>query len=283
MSRYMLEGNSYIVSHTFEKRGPHVTRGEFYRHESYYTITCVLRGKGKCFVEGRCYSVEPGDAILLCTDELRRFSFAQEEEMERITIYLLPSVTLPLASYGFTLQRVFQSELLGNGNKINLSMEGKDSVWRIIKDIKEQMKDWEETDRSLRNVEMHTLILRLLVCLCRINKSTMERICDNNPAILNVCEYIQKNLSEKLTYRHIQENCKVSRYQLGVVFPRYTGMTLTEYVVQKRLIRVAELVMKGGKIENAAIKSGFQNYSYFYKAFIKYRGVSPKEYFRFLR
>lgn len=285
MSRTTFTGNSYIVSHTLEKEGPHFAREEFYRYEKYFTITWILSGKGKCFVEGNSFSLATGDAVLLPTNALRRFYFEQEGPLERITIYLLPSVVLPLSSYGFTLLQVFQHENFDSRNKLSLREKDRGPIWRILEEIKVQMDDYakDNKNKALQDVELHLLILRLLVRLSRMNNPPAANDYDCDPAISSVCQYIQDNLSEKLTYQHIQENCKVSHYQLGVVFPRYTGMTLTEYVVQKRLIRVAELVMKGGKIENAAIKSGFQNYSYFYKAFIKYRGVSPKEYFRFLR
>ncbi|MBQ6932952.1 MAG: AraC family transcriptional regulator, partial [Clostridia bacterium] len=59
--------------------------------------------------------------------------------------------------------------------------------------------------------------------------------------------------------------------------------TVTEYIIQKRLIRVSELVLEGASLENAALSAGFNSYSHFYKMFIKYKGISPKQYFDFFR
>ena len=62
-------------------------------------------------------------------------------------------------------------------------------------------------------------------------------------------------------------------------FRSSTGMTLTEYITQKRLIQASELILRGESFSSAARRAGFPNYSYFYKTFCKHRGTSPKQYF----
>ena len=49
--------------------------------------------------------------------------------------------------------------------------------------------------------------------------------------------------------------------------------------MQKRLLRASELILQGESYGNAARLAGFPNYSYFYKTFVKYRGVAPNQYF----
>ena len=89
---------------------------------------------------------------------------------------------------------------------------------------------------------------------------------------------ISANIS-KLTYEHLQDKFLVSRYQLTEIFRRSTGMTLTEYILQKRLMKVISLVRDGTGIERAAFQAGFRNYSHFYKEFVKHKNISPQKYF----
>lgn len=283
MPRMVFEGSSYVVTHTCEEEGPHITRKELYHKDDYFTISWLLQGKGKCFVSGNCYSLVPGDAIMVPAKEVRRFAYDQSGPLERISLYLLPSVISPLSSYGLSLLQIFNRETSENGVQLSLDIQGESPVWHIIGQIKALVDGSEEEQVRFRDAEMHLLILHLLVHLSRLRPSARIESAGRSPDISNVCQYIRQNISQKLTYQNIQESCRVSRYQLGNVFPHYTGMTLTEYIIQQRLMRVAELVASGEKIEFAAIKSGFQNYSNFYKMFMKYRGIAPKEYFKIRR
>ncbi|MBR5266175.1 MAG: helix-turn-helix transcriptional regulator [Clostridia bacterium] len=275
MPRMVFCGDNYQVSHTFEQGGKHNTRPEEY-YSDHFIITVLLHGSGNCFVEGNCYSISDGDAILLRANELRRFSFKEGGLHERMSIYISPSIISPLWDSPLMLFRIFKDRPHGFGNKLHLS----GYLMSPLDEIKNLLMRFADNPDDIAKAEMQLSILRLLVRLYSAEASAEE----NNPyavdpEIYNICQYINNNLTEKLTHQQIGQHCGVSRYQLTDIFHRCTGMTVTEYITQKRLIRVSELVSEGSKIESAAISAGFHNYTNFYKAFIKYKGVSPKQYF----
>lgn len=96
---------------------------------------------------------------------------------------------------------------------------------------------------------------------------------------MDICRYIHENLTENFSYQYLQDKFSVSRYQLTEIFQRNTGMTLTEYIIVKRLIKAGSFVRNGSGIEEAAFRAGFRNYSHFYKEFVKYNHTSPRKYF----
>lgn len=283
MPRTVFQGDCFKVSHTFEPDGQHNTRIEEY-YGDYFTITALLHGHGKCFVEGSCYTLSPGDVIILRANELRRFSFDHGGLHERMTVYISPSVLSPVWRAGIPLLDIFKNRPPGTGNKFELINDNGISVLSVLDEIKSWISAYSDQTDEIGRIEVQLSIIRLLVCLHRSgNLIADDKRYDSDPVIRNVCLYIHKNLSEKLTYEHLQENCHVSRYQLGEIFRHNTGMTVTEYIIQKRLIRVSELVLEGASLENAALSAGFNSYSHFYKMFIRYKGISPKQYFDFFR
>jgi two-component system response regulator YesN len=58
-----------------------------------------------------------------------------------------------------------------------------------------------------------------------------------------------------------------------------TGMTLTEFVLQKRLAKVSAILAEGCTLATAATEAGFVNYSHFYKIFVARKGISPQKYY----
>lgn len=106
---------------------------------------------------------------------------------------------------------------------------------------------------------------------------------DIHPAVRRICEYIDLHLTEDLSYRHLKEHLHLSQYDLTGRFPRYTGFTLTDYIIHRRLELVISKVLKGIRLETAVYSSGFNTYSHFYKEFRAHYGTAPRAYFTALR
>ena len=60
-------------------------------------------------------------------------------------------------------------------------------------------------------------------------------------------------------------------------FKRHTGMTVHQYVQQKRLISAAARIRAGESVTAAAMQAGFMDYTTFLKAFRKQYGCAPGE------
>ncbi|MCX7615493.1 MAG: helix-turn-helix domain-containing protein, partial [Clostridiales bacterium] len=72
--------------------------------------------------------------------------------------------------------------------------------------------------------------------------------------------------------------CIRDRYYICRLFKKHTGYTLNNYIVSKRLERARYLLGGDIPITDISIKVGFYNYSYFYKAFKTFTGLSPAAY-----
>lgn len=283
MARMSLKGLSYQVSHTLQADGPHITREDDYSLQETFVITALLQGSGSCFVEGNRHDITPGDMVLLRPEELRCYRYQAGGIHERMSIYLRPAFFSYLWERGYeiSLLKPFRDHAPGVGNVIRGESGQRAQALDILRKIRDLMRLDPAAADPIREAEIHLLLLQLLMLLYRWSQNgSPDSTLHNDPAIRRVCGYIQKNLSETLTHEHIRANCHVSRYQLSEVFPKSTGMTLTEYILQKRLIKVAELVRNGAGIEQAANEAGFHNYSHFYKEFVKRKGTSPRKYFK---
>ena len=69
----------------------------------------------------------------------------------------------------------------------------------------------------------------------------------------------------------------MSKSHLCHLFKEQTGLTVNQYIKQKRLIKVKELRAEGRNFLDASLKAGFGSYSSFYKAYIEEMGHAPSE------
>ena len=71
----------------------------------------------------------------------------------------------------------------------------------------------------------------------------------------------------------------ISASYLSALFKKETGVTLTEYVNEKRIKYAMQLLATTKiQIQTAAQHSGIDDVHYFTKLFKKYTGKTPKEY-----
>lgn len=277
MPKHEFKGESLRIVHTLEEHGPHPST-PFDYYDDTLAITVLLQGEAVCFVEGHAYTLRPGDLVVLSPDEIRSFRFDGEGVHERLSLYFSQAILSALWDSELPLLAVFGAHPSGEGNLIRHEEYRKDAMARILEDLC-TFAD-EENRVSMRASRIQLSILSLLFLLYDARKATNGGAgVERDPDIQRVCRYVTTHLEEKLTLAELQKALFLSRYQLTVAFARATGMSLSEYILHKRLSHAVAAIRKGTPLEKAAHEAGFVSYSYFFKAFRRRYGTSPRAYF----
>ena len=88
-------------------------------------------------------------------------------------------------------------------------------------------------------------------------------------------EYIEANLNRRITACDIAAYLNISTSSLLHCFKSEMGTSLHRYITEKRLIYAQALMADGAKPTEVYECCGFEDYSGFYKAFVKMFGYSP--------
>ncbi|AHV98333.1 response regulator transcription factor [Paenibacillus sabinae] len=101
----------------------------------------------------------------------------------------------------------------------------------------------------------------------------------NNSIVAKIQNYILVNLHHEITRDEISNVVHLNPSYLSRLFRMKTGMSLSEYILQKRMERAAELLTTTkDNISQIANSLGYDNFSYFAKMFKKVYQVSPQEF-----
>ena len=99
---------------------------------------------------------------------------------------------------------------------------------------------------------------------------------DSIIGIKNALDYIEEHITEKLDYEQIARQAALSNYHFQRVFGVLCGMTLGEYIRNRRLALAGEaLAARKGKVIDVALKYGYDSPDSFGKAFYKLHGITP--------
>ena len=90
-------------------------------------------------------------------------------------------------------------------------------------------------------------------------------------------EYIEAHLGEENLQSHMFQHIETEEYQFRQVFYAITGITLTEYIKNRRLSEASKKLLAGASVTDIAYEYGYQSIDGFSRAFKKWSGILPSQ------
>ena len=232
----------------------------------------VLRGNLLYTVEGSEYLLSDGDIIMTKPEELHSFSFPGEETYQREFLHIYPGF---LKRFPELLENL-RSREAGHFNRISASVVKKYGIDTIFREIKKNcVKSDEYTDIS---VLAGTPSLIAAVSRVIRDEKPETQVIPLESKSSAALTYINSHYKENLTLDDIAASMFVSSAYLSRLFKKETGMTVKTYINMRRVTDAKNLIASGHQITSAFWECGFSDYSTFYRAFVKYIGMSPDEF-----
>ncbi len=93
--------------------------------------------------------------------------------------------------------------------------------------------------------------------------------------ILQIYKFVDENFKEKINTNAIASKVNLSVPAFCRYFKKATKLTYTDFVNQYRITYAKKLLLQDKNVSEACFNSGFENLSYFNRAFKKITGESP--------
>ncbi|NLW24413.1 MAG: AraC family transcriptional regulator [Clostridia bacterium] len=92
-----------------------------------------------------------------------------------------------------------------------------------------------------------------------------------------VINYIEEHLTDDLSLEKISEYAGVPDYHFRNIFFYLSGLTLSEYIKNRKLSEANKDLLNGEKVTDVAFKYGYQSIDGFTRAFKKWSGFLPSD------
>lgn len=125
--------------------------------------------------------------------------------------------------------------------------------------------------------QIMALVSLLLVRLCRFHQTCEHALpTKKSDIVMQTLQYINENFSRALSIDELAQQLHLSKYYLCHVFKSVTGQSITEHLNAVRLNNARHLILSEGcTVNEAAQRTGFQNLSYFTRAYKNWFGHLP--------
>ena len=247
-----------------------------YHYHDFNKIIIFIKGNVTYMIEGKAYKLKPWDLLMIGSGQIHKPIIDPTEEYERFIIWFDPSMVSKHSRDHTNLLMCFDLAARRQINLLRISDEPLVKVKNIVRELIEA----ESEPAFGHDILKSALLLQLLVILNRAfvleEADTQDILFDKN--ITEILTYINQHLSEDLSISSLASRCFLSKYHLMRKFKSYTGYTLHQYILQKRLYMAKSMLSKGETMTSISQRAGFNDYSTFVRAFKKEFGLSPRDY-----
>lgn len=242
---------------------PQQNHFHMHAHQS-IEVYCFLKGRGVFHVEGSEYPLEPGDVLIMAPAESHYIDIDCSLPYERMVLNIMPDYLESLDPAGYLLRPISQRP----GGKHNLykSSEfagGSLALWQTMM-----------APQGDRHVNLLAGMLPLLNQICLLWQRRREDPQPDTQAY-RIIRHVNAHLAEPLSLDELSNHFYLSKSQLCRLFKKATGTTLWHYVTVKRLAKAQELIAAGAHPTHIYTRCGFNDYSTFYRAYVKAYGTAP--------
>ena len=263
------------------KDSPGSANEDYHTHGQYEVLLCLSDNMFYSVGDER-FPIGADSLLLFNSTDLHLFApMDPQGENRRYVLYFEPSFLTYLSEGDVNLLDCFLFRPFDGAHLMQLSGEQS----RNLQEMFEQLIALTRPERASEyGIKMRQLILARSMML-EINVlyrqyHLLDGISNesNRQLVYAVINYINKNFADELRLDTLAQHFYINKYSLCQSFKQVTGITLNQYIINYRLQRAKELLLKGNSVEKVCAQTGFNNLSHFSRQFKAKVGQSPKQF-----
>lgn len=251
-------------------------------NHGFYEIVVVLNGKLKYTVEGRNYDLCAGDIMLINKLEFHSGVVSASKPYERFTMWFHPDLLQNWSNLHLDvdLQNCFKLCTQRQNNLLRLDAVSFSKLVYLAENMCQLFDEMQENDSynsALLYAMSFEFLVRLNIAYNKQQDASKEREQVGDPKFNDLIAYINTHLDEELGLDFLAQKFGFSKYHMARAFKEYIGMTIHQFVINKRLLQGKYLIELGVLPTKAYLDCGFNDYSNFSRTFKQKYGILPSK------
>lgn len=244
-------------------------------------LTTMLRGKKVMHLfDNPGFDYLPGESVIVPPNEVMHIDFP-EAEWDNPTQCIALSISEELLSSTFNmLNERFSDRMLAGDWHLDLSCfhlsNSQDLAETIDRFVRIGVKERSREKDLIASLALKELLIRLSQTQARAMLEKSYRQLASGNRLAHVVDYVKNNIREDITLDRLAEKACMSKAHFLRSFKNDLGMTPMEYVLKERLKLARKYLRIGGfQIQEVSAMAGFNNITYFIRAFKSEFGTTP--------
>jgi AraC family transcriptional regulator len=245
-------------------------------------LTTMLKGKKVMHLFNKPgFDYLPGESVIVPPNELMKIDFP-EAEMENPTQCIALSISGEMIDNTFNLlNERFPDKMITKEWGLDLSnfhlINTQDLSEIINRFIRIGVKERSKEKDVIATLALKELLIRLTQTQAReLLQQTYKQLSTHN-RLAHVVAFIKRNIRERLTLDTLSAEACMSRAHFSRIFKNDLGLSPMDFILKERLTLARNYLRTANyQIQEVCYMSGFNNLTYFIRAFKAEFGTTPK-------
>ena len=247
----------------------------FHSH-AFWEIYFFVRGSVKIMAEDQLFDIQPWDMMIFPPGTMHKnIPVGRNCDYERAYFYVSDSFLRSVSRPEYNIADIMGKAMKNKRYHFHLTEEAGRDILRKIDEVIRNGSDLEVISQLINRCQM--IIVVATVCGL-IDNSTADHSAVAETKAAQILHYINLHFTESLSLDDLAGHFYISKYHLLREFKEYTGTTVHQYLIRKRIVYAQLLLQQGTGPMQAAQACGFADYAGFFRAFKRMTGSSPQEY-----
>jgi AraC-like DNA-binding protein len=244
-------------------------------------LIIITRGGGSHWIEGNAYPVSAGDIFLIQDNTQHYFQERHDLEMYNIMFdnsYLVQHLASLRSLSGFNAFFIFEPLFRRRHafmSRLHLAPESMLKMRGLLNSMLSEVRD----SRPGSDLMMLSRVLEIFVMIAREYSRSSNSKVQTLFRLGEVISRMENNYRENWTVARLAKIAAMAPSTFLPVFREATGSSPIDYLLNLRLTKAAEILLKDDcAISEVAANCGFRDSNYFSRQFRKFYNCSPRDY-----
>lgn len=243
----------------------------------FYEIYIHLQGAKYYCIDESVYPIEPNQLMIVPPFTMHgHIGTHTPVNYERAFLYVTPAFLKNIGTNIMDLDGFLRKCGSRRQYQYLLTSEDAQCCTALLKEMKAGLDD----NSPMGRLANYSKLLSFLQIVCNtVQRSSSEVM----PVIVNepmqeVLSYVNDHFMQPLKLETLARRFGISVSYLAHEFGKYTGRSVYDYILYRRVLQAKEMISSGVNLNETAYRCGFGDYSSFLRCFKKMAGMTPKAY-----
>lgn len=223
------------------------------------------------------YHLKPGTLLIIPPFLLHGpVGFQEPTHYRRAWLYISTALMQRLGLGQIDLRRNFQQCARAGRLRYEMNLPDAEQLRQLIEEIAAGMGD-DSAKGKWRTISYLTDFVRSIFQAMEQDTAISAPVMINE-TIQHIVTHVNEHFTEALTLPVLARQFGVSVSYLSHEFVAYTGHSVYDYVLYRRVQLAKEMICSGTPLAEIAYACGFNDYSGFLRAFVRLSGLTPSAY-----
>jgi AraC-like DNA-binding protein len=244
-----------------------------------YEVMLILSENTKLRHENEYVDLHKNCLVLRNNTDLHSLIHDGKSDFKRYILYFLPEIVLKYSTPTVDMLGCYFHRDVKTPYVLPIPAEEISNCYALFDSIE---KTYNEENLYGKELLIELQLCQILLKINGIYKSyhnlSFPPRGEGYTMVYKVIDYIHSHYSEDISVSSIAQDFYVQKANLHKIFHSVCGISLHQYIINYRLTKAKELLIRGYSVEEVGYKVGYKNLSSFSRLFKQKEKISPKQY-----